>query len=371
VVFRKSPDWWARDLPVTRGRFNFDAIRYDYYRDATSLFEAFKTGAIDLREEDSAERWATGYDFAAISEGRVVKREFDLATPAGMNAFVFNTRRSIFADARVRRALLLMFDFEWINRNLFHSLYSRTCSFFERSDLSSCGRAADSFEQTLLAPFPGAVRDDILAGSWRPPRGSGSGFNRENARQADALLLEAGYQLRRGRMVSSVSGAPLAFEALARTRAQERLMLPFAEGLRKLGIDVRIRQVDDQQYWKRLKTFDFDLIQWAWGASLSPGNEQVHRWGSAGADIEGSLNYPGVSSPAVDASIHALLAARERSEFESSVRALDRVLLSGTYVIPLYHVPRQWIAHWTRVVPPDHVSLYGSSLDTWWSQLPR
>lgn len=366
VTFRKNPDWWARDLPSARGRFNFDEIRYDYFRDTTSMFEAFKTGALDLREEDSPDRWATGYDFAAVADGRVVKRAFDIDTPAGMSGFAMNTRRPLFADRRVRRALILLFDFEWINRSLYHALYTRTGSFFERSVLSSYGRAAGARERALLMPFPDAVTPTILDGTWRLPQSDGSGFNRDQARIAVGLLRDAGFELRDGRMVEAKSGAPFAFEALARSRGQERLMLAYAENLKKVGIAMSIRQVDDAQYWSRLKTFDFDMIQWNWSASLSPGNEQVNRWSSAAADIPGSLNYPGVKSPAADAMMDALLKAETREDFESAVRAFDRVLLSGDYVIPTFHLKQQWVAHWTTLAAPDATALGGYSIDTWW-----
>jgi peptide/nickel transport system substrate-binding protein len=367
VVFRKDPNWWARDLNIARGRFNFGEIRYEYFRDTTSMFEAFKAGAIDLREEDAPDRWATGYDFPAAAEGRVVRQTFDIGTPAGMAAFAFNSRRPMFADQRVRRALVLLFDFEWINRSLFNGLYTRTASFFERSALSSHGRAADAREQALLAPYPDAVTKDILAHGWQPPASDASGFNRENARAAIALLRQAGYDLNDGRMVDTRSGKPLAFEALARSRGQERLMLAYAQSLKRMGIALTIRQVDDAQYWARLKNFDFDMIQWSWGASLSPGNEQVNRWASAAADVPGSLNYPGVKSAAVDAMVDALLKAQERDDFESAVRALDRTLLSGDYVIPLFHLRQQWVAHWVHLVAPDRTPLNGYSIDTWWS----
>lgn len=367
VVFRKNPDWWGRELPVTRGRFNFEEIRYEYFRDSTALFEAFKAGDVDLREEDSPDRWATGYDFPAANDGRVIKRAFDIGTPAGMTAFALNTRRPMFADQRVRRALLLLFDFEWINRSLFNSLYTRTASFFARSTLSSYMRPADARERALLTPFPDAVRPEILDGTWRIPESDGTGFNRDNARAALELLRAAGYELRDGRMTEARSGRPLAFEALARSRGQERLMLAYAESLKRLGIAMTIRQVDDAQYWARLKNFDFDLIQWGWSASLSPGNEQVNRWSMAAADAQGSLNYPGVKSPAVDAMIDALLKARERDDFEAAVRALDRVLLSGDYVIPLFHLRQQWVAYWSHLVPSPTTPLFGYSIDTWWS----
>ena len=366
VTFRRNPDWWARDLPSARGRYNFDEIRYEYFRDTTSMFEAFKTGSLDLREEDSPDRWATGYDFPAATDGRVTKHAFDIGTPAGMSGFALNTRRPPFADQRVRRALILLFDFEWINRSLYHSLYTRTGSFFERSVLSSYGRPADARERELLAPFPAAVTPSILDGSWHLPQSDGSGFNREQARIAVGLLREAGYELRDGRMVEAKSGRPFAFEALARSRGQERLMLAYAETLKKVGIALTIRQVDDAQYWLRLKTFDFDMIQWNWSASLSPGNEQVNRWSSAAADIQGSLNYPGVKNAAADTMMDALLQAESRESFEAAVRAFDRVLLSGNYVIPTFHLKQQWVATWPTLALPGTTALTGYSIDTWW-----
>jgi peptide/nickel transport system substrate-binding protein len=297
----------------------------------------------------------------------VVRRTFDIGTPAGMSAFALNTRKPMLSDQRVRRALILLFDFEWINRSLFNGLYTRTASFFERSPLSSHGRAADARERALLASFPDAVRKEILENGWRPPESDGSGFNRDNARAAVALLREAGYDLNSGRMVETRSGKPLAFEALARSRGQERLMLAFAASLKRVGIALTIRQVDDAQYWARLKTFDFDLIQWGWSASLSPGNEQANRWTGTAADVPGALNYPGVKSTAADAMIEALLKAEGRSDFEAAVRALDRVLLSGDYVIPLFHLRQQWVAHWANLMPPERTPLNGYSIDTWWS----
>jgi peptide/nickel transport system substrate-binding protein len=366
VTFRRNPDWWARALPSARGRYNFDEIRYDYFRDTTSMFEAFKVGDLDLREEDSPDRWATGYDFPAVADGRVVKRAFDIGTPAGMSGFAMNTRRPLFADSRVRRALILMFDFEWINRSLYNALYTRTGSFFERSILSSSGRPADARERDLLKPFPDVVTPAILDGTWRLPQSDGAGFNREQARIAVGLLREAGYELRNGRTVESKTGRPVAFEALARSRGQERLMLAYAESLKKIGIAMTIRQVDDAQYWSRLKTFDFDMIQWNWSASLSPGNEQVNRWSSAAADIQGSLNYPGVKNPAADAMMDALLQAEGREDFEAAVRAFDRVLLSGDYVIPTFHLRQQWVATWPTLAIPDTTALTGYSVDTWW-----
>ena len=366
ITYKRNPDWWGANLPVARGRFNFEEIRVEYFRDAASLFEAFKAGEIDMRVEEDPGRWLEGYRFAAVTDGRVVKREFETGLPAGMSALVFNTRRPMFRDARVRRAFILLFDAEWINRNLFNGLYQRTQSFFERSELSSSGRPADARERALLAPFAKDVKAEILAGSYRFPSNDGTGDNRANMQAAFKLLTEAGYRLENNTLVKD--GSPLSFEFLAQTRQQERLMLSYARTLERLGIAVRIRQVDTSQYWGRLKNYDFDMIQWTWGASLSPGNEQINRWSSKAAAIEGTLNYPGVENAAVDAMIDALLQAEAADDFVAAVRALDRALLSGDYVIPLFYLPRVWVAYWGHLRLPSAEPLAGVDVDAWWTE---
>ena len=365
VTYQRNPDWWARDLPIARGRFNFDEVRIDFFRDASSLFEAFKAGQIDIRPEDDPSRWIDGYGFPAVADGRVRKREFKTELPSGMTALVMNARRPAFADARVRRAFILMFDAEWVNRSLFNGAYKRTTSFFDRSYLASTGKPADARETALLAPFPDAVRPEILRGTWRPPETSGSGEDRAALQAAFRLLQEAGYTQKAGKLVKD--GQPLAVEFLAANRQQERIMIAFARTLERLGIGAVVRQVDASQYFARLNTRAFDIIQWNWSASLSPGNEQVNRWSSRAADIDGSLNYAGVRNVAADAMIEAMLNATREDEFVAAVRAFDRVLLSGDYVIPLFHLPAVWIAHWSHVRPPDRLSLSGYDLDTWWS----
>jgi peptide/nickel transport system substrate-binding protein len=365
ITYKRNPDWWGAKLPVARGRFNFDEIRVEYFRDAASLFEAFKAGEIDMRGEEDPGRWLEGYRFPAVTDGRVIKREFETGLPAGMSALVFNTRRPMFRDARVRRALILLFDAEWISRNLFNGLYQRTQSFFERSELSSSGRPADARERALLAPFAKDIKPEILAGSYRFPSNDGSGDNRANMQAAFKLLTEAGYRLENNVLVKD--GSPLSFEFLAQTRQQERLMLSYARTLERLGIAVRIRQVDTSQYWARLKSYDFDMIQWGWGASLSPGNEQINRWSSKAAGIDGTLNYPGVENAAVDAMIDALLQAEASEDFVAAVRALDRALLSGDYVIPLFFLPRVWVAYWAHMRLPSVAPLAGVDVDTWWT----
>lgn len=365
ITYQRDPDWWGRDLPINRGRFNFDEVRYDYYRDASALFEAFKAGQISLRPEEDPARWTEATSLPAVNEGRARIAEFDLGVPAGMAAFAFNNRRWPFADQRVRQALILMFDFEWVNRNLYHGSFTRTQSYFERSVLASTGRAADARERALLAPFAKYVKPEVLEGAWSLPSSDGSGHNRENLSRAIALLKEAGFSLSKGKMRAG-DGRALSFEILAASRAQERLMLAYTNTLRRLGIDVRVRQADSSQYQERLRTFDFDMIQANWPASLSPGNEQINRWGSNAADIERSLNYPGVKNPAVDAMIEALLKAEEREDFEAAVRALDRVLISGDYVVPLFHLKRQWVGYWANLQPAPRPTLYGFNVDTWW-----
>ena len=366
ISYTRDRDYWGRDLPVNRGRFNFDEVRFDYFRDASVMLEAFKSGAIDLRLEDDPGRWADAYDIDAVHDGRIVKAEFDIGLPAGMTALVFNTRRAVFSDPRVRRALMTLFDFEWVNRTLYNGLFKRTTSYFERSYLASTGRPADTRERALLAPFPNAVRPEFLEGTYQFPISDGSGQNRVNQKAAYALLTEAGMVLKGGRLVNAKTGKPLAFEILANSNAQEALLLSYARSLEPLGIAVRVRVVDSAQYQERLASFDYDMIQNTWPSSLSPGNEQLFRWSAKTADAKGSYNFAGVKNPAADAMIDAMLAAKTETDFISAVRALDRVLLSGDYVVPLFYTPRQWVAYWARLKHPDKTPLFGYSVDTWW-----
>ena len=366
ISFTRDKDYWGRNLPVNRGRFNFDEVRFDYFRDASVMLEAFKSGAIDLRLEDDPGRWADAYDIDAVHDGRIVKAEFDIGLPAGMTALVFNTRRAVFSDPRVRRALMTLFDFEWVNRTLYNGLFKRTTSYFERSYLASTGRPADTRERALLAPFPNAVRPEFLKGTYQFPISDGSGQNRVNQKAAYALLTEAGMVLKGGRLVNAKTGKPLAFEILANSNAQEALLLSYARSLEPLGIAVRVRVVDSAQYQERLASFDYDMIQNTWPSSLSPGNEQLFRWSAKTADAKGSYNFAGVKNSAADAMIDAMLAAKTETDFISAVRALDRVLLSGDYVVPLFYTPRQWVAYWARLKHPDKTPLFGYSVDTWW-----
>jgi peptide/nickel transport system substrate-binding protein len=369
LVLSRDPSYWAKDLAIRRGLFNFDEIGIDYFRDANSMFEAFRAGLLDFRVETSPQRWVTGYDFPAVRDKRVVRASLPAGGPKGMEGFAFNTRRPIFGDVRVREALGLVLDFEWINANLYDGLLTRTKSFFDESELGSTGRPASVAERRLLAPFPGAVREDILEGRWRPNTTDGSGQDREAPRHALELLREAGYELIDGRLVNN--GVPLAFEIMVKDRNQERLALNYAQSLARIGVAARVRLVDEVQYQRRRQKFDFDMMVGLWLASASPGNEQRARWGSASADQDASFNLAGVKSPAVDAMIEALLAARSHEEFVAAVRAYDRVLLSGFYVVPMFHASQMWVAASSSLAPPSVLPAYGTpigsaTLDTWW-----
>jgi peptide/nickel transport system substrate-binding protein len=368
VTFKRDPNYWGRDLPINRGLWNFDELRFDFYRDENAYFEAFKAGLYDVRSENDPARWETGYDFPAVRDGRVIKESFSNGLPKFSSDYVFNTRRSIFADIRVRQAITLLFDFQWINRDFFFNLYRRSASFFDDSELSAFHRPADERERALLAPFPDAVRADVLDGTWSPPAGDGSGRDRNMLRQALTLLAAAGYELKGTLLRNRATGRPLSFEIMVTNRDDERLALAFAASLGRAGIAVQVRLVDAVQYQQRLATFDFDMIEYRWEQSLSPGNEQSFYWGSAAADQQGSRNYMGVKSPAVDAMIAALLRARERADFVAAVRALDRLLISGSYVVPLFYLPEQWVARRAPIRHPARTSLFGFLPDTWWRQ---
>ena len=370
VTFARNPSYWGAALPINRGFWNFDEIRFDYYRDANSYFEAFKKGLYDLRAEHDPSRWQTGYDSPALRSGKIVKESFPTGMPKILSAFVFNTRRPIFADIRVREAIALLFDADWANKNFFFSLYRRNAGYFDDSELSSIGRPADATERKLLSAFPGAVRDDVLEGKWAPPATDASGRDRDTLKKALALLSDAGFDLVGTELRDRKTGAPFTFEILATTREQERLALAFARDLKRAGITANLRNVDAVQFDRRKLTYDFDMIEFRWDQSLSPGNEQAFYWGSAAAETDGTRNYMGVKSPAIDAAIAALLQARERSEFVSTVRTLDRILISGFYVVPLFYLPDQWIARSSAIEHPATTPLFGYLPETWWRAAP-
>ncbi|WP_449381723.1 extracellular solute-binding protein [Bradyrhizobium sp. UFLA05-112] len=369
VTLTRNPDYWGRDLPVNRGLYNFDEIRLDYYREANGQFEAFKRGLYDFRVETEPLRWHDAYDFPAVKTGAVIRDTIKPGLPQPSEFLVFNTRRPMFADIRVRQALTLLFDFELVNRSYFFGLYSRVAGYFAGSDLSAYGRPADAREQELLKPYAAQIRPDVMDGSYRLPVTDGSGRDRATLRAALKLLSEAGYDLDGTVLRNRATKAPFTFEILVSTRDQERIALAFARDLKRAGIEPTVRSVDPVQFDQRRLGYEFDMIQNRWDQSLSPGNEQSFYWGSAAADNPGTRNYMGAKDPAVDAMIAALLEARDHTEFVSAVRALDRALIAGFYTIPLFNVSEQWIARWNRIERPSAIALSGYLPETWWQKV--
>ncbi|MFY9958594.1 extracellular solute-binding protein [Bradyrhizobium sp.] len=368
VTLTRNPDYWGRDLPVNRGLWNFDEIRLDFYREANGLFEAFKRGLYDFRVETEPLRWHDGYDFPAARKGEVIRDTIKTGVPQPSEFLVFNTRRPAFSDTKVRQALTLLFDFEWINRNYFFGLYARSPSYFAGSELSASGRTADDRERELLKPFASHIEPNILDGSYRLPVGDGSGRDRSTLRSALSLLSQAGYDLDGTVLRQRATKAALSFEILVTTRDDERIALAYQRDLRRAGIEASVRVVDPVQFDQRRLAFDFDMMPSRWDQSLSPGNEQSFYWGSEAADLQGTRNYMGARDPAIDALIAAMLEARERTAFVSAVRALDRTLMSGFYAIPLFNVVEQWIARWNRVERPATTALTGYLPETWWQK---
>jgi peptide/nickel transport system substrate-binding protein len=368
VTLTRDPMYWGKDLNVSRGLWNFDEVRFDYFRDSNTLFEAFARGLVDFRVETEPSRWSTAYDFPAVGDGRVIKEIIADKSPPPSHYFIFNSRRPLFADVRVREALTLLFDFEWINQNYFFGLYRHSASYFADTELSAYMRAEDENEKRLLVPYAGEVRGDIADGSFRLPLSDATGRDRETLRRALKLLNDAGYQLSGGALKRRSDGQPFTFEILVSTRDQERIALAFGRDLKRAGITPTIRVVDTVQFDQRRLAFDFDMIENRWDQSLSPGNEQTFYFGSKAAENQGTRNYMGVKSVAVDAMIAAMLETRERSDFVAAVRALDRLLMSGFYAIPLYNVPDQWIARWAKILRPEKSSLVGYVPETWWQR---
>lgn len=370
VTLTRNPDYWGRDLPINRGLWNFDEVRVEYFREANSQFEAFKRAIYDYRVETEPLRWHDGYDFPAARSGDVVRDILKPGTPQPTEFLVFNTRRSVFADIRVREALLQMFDFAWINHNYFFDLYSRAGGYFAGSELSAYGRPAGPEELRLLQPYLSRLRPDMLDGSYRLPVSDASGRDRSALRRALELLSDAGYQLDGTMMRRRDTHQPLSFEILVTTREQERIALAFVRDVKRIGVQATVRVVDAVQFDQRRISYDFDIIPNRWDQSLSPGNEQSFYWGAEAADIQGTRNYMGVKDPAIDALIATMIAARGRPEFVAAVRALDRVLTSGFYVIPLYNIQEQWIARWNRIERPQATALTGYLPETWWARPP-
>jgi peptide/nickel transport system substrate-binding protein len=371
ISYVRNPDWWGADLPFNRGQHNFDEVRYDYFGDGGVVFEAFKAGDITSYREANPAAWASNYAFPAVQSGDVALAEIPHQRPSGIDGFVFNTRREIFADWRVREALIQAFNFEFINRTLTGGVQPRITSYFSNSVLGMTpGTPAEGRERALLAPFADSLLPGALEG-YALPVSDGSEANRKGIREATRLLEEAGWTVQNG-VLTNAAGTPFAFDILLVQGADDMLSIAniFIEALRRLGIAVTVTSVDSAQYKERTNAYDFDMTHYIRSLSLSPGNEQTLYWGSAGVTEPGTRNWMGMNSPAAEAMIKTLLTATDPEEFTAATRALDRVLTSGRYVVPIWYSDVSRIAHAKQLHYPDRLPIYGDWLgfqpDVWW-----
>ena len=363
IKYKRVEDYWAKDLPVNKGLYNFDTIIYDYYKDSNVLVEAFKVGEYDFRREYNVKRWLTEYGFNAVDTGEVVLKEMNNDRPVGMNGLVLNTRRDLFKNRNVRLALSYAYDHEWINKTIYQNAYVRTDSYFDNSPLASSGLPSDK-ELELLNPWKNQLPAEVFSETFSPPKTDGSGNDRKNLLMAKEILEKEGWFIENGKLIKN--GEEFKFEFLIVSPSDEKIALAFQSNLKKLGITMDVRTVDSSQYQARLLNYDFDMIKRYWGVSLSPGNEQQFYWGSEVGKKDGSRNYSGINSPVIDALIEKLISANDRVELITAIHALDRVLLWGHYVIPLYHSNKDRIAYWDFFEYPDKIPLYGIVIESWW-----
>lgn len=364
VRYERVKDYWGKDLPINRGFYNFDVMTIDYYRDNTVALEALKAGQFDYWLEISAKNWANAYNTPAVAQGRLIKEELPNGNPTGMQGFVFNTRKPIFQDVRVRHALSLLLDFEWTNKQLFNGAYTRTRSYFENSEMAATG-LPDADELAILEPLRGKIPDEVFTDAFQPSLCDGSGMIRDQQRRAYQLLQEAGWRIVDDKMVDS-NGKPVKIEFLLAQTEFERVLLPFKRNLADLGIDLEIRRVDVSQYINRLRSRDFDMVVGSFPQSTSPGNEQREYWKSSSADNPGSRNYIGLKDPAIDSLVEGLINADSRQSLVTHARALDRALQWGFYVIPNWHIKTWRVAYWNHIGHPKVSPRYDVGTSTWW-----
>jgi len=367
IVYKRVKGWWGENLPVMKGQNNFDMITYDVFRDDTVQLQAFFAGAYDIRMENIAKAWNVEYDGQrAVKEGFIKKEEIHHSMPAGMQAFIYNIRRPLFADARVRHALNYAFDFEWSNKQFAYGSYKRNNSYFANSEMAAT-TLPDARELAILEPFRGKVPDEVFTQVYKNPVTSGSGQDmRENLSAARQLLEDAGWKVGKGGLLEK-DGQVFRFEILVDSDVFARWVNPFIANLKRLGIAANLRVVDAAQYQNRLDRFDFDMTIGTFPQSLSPGNEQRDFWSSAKADVPGSRNLIGIKNPVVDTLIDGIVTAKDREDLVAHIRALDRVLLWNYYVIPQWYLDYYRVAYWDRFGHPDVTPKYGPGLpDTWW-----
>ncbi len=363
ITYKRVENYWAKDLPVNKGLYNFDKIIYDYYKDSNVLVEAFKVNEYDFRREYNVKRWLSEYNFKAVQNGEVVLEEMNNDRPVGMNGLVLNTRKEIFNNRKVRLALSYAYDHEWINKTIYQNAYVRTDSYFDNSPLASSGLPSEQ-ELELLNPWKDQLPKEIFTENFVPPSTDGSGNDRSNLLKAKNILEQEGWLIENGKLTKN--GKEFTFEFLIVSPSDEKIALAYQSNLKKLGITMEVRTVDSSQYQARLLNYDFDMIKRYWGVSLSPGNEQQFYWGSEVGKKDGSRNYAGIDSPVVDALIKNLINATDREELTTAIHALDRVLLWGHYVVPLYHSNKDRIAYWNFFEYPDKIPLYGIVIESWW-----
>lgn len=369
VTYERVADYWGRDLPVNKGRFNFDRIQFDYYRDQTVAIEALKAGEFDYRRENTSKDWATSYDVEALAEGKLIKDPLPHRRATGMQAFWFNTRRDKFSDPRVRQALGYAFDFEWTNKNLFYGLYARSKSFFSNSELASSG-LPEGRELEILEEYRGRVPDEVFTQIYEPPATDGSGQIRQNLRAATKLLKEAGWNIVDGVLTNGKTGEVMEIEFLENTASWERIVAPMISNLERLGVKASFRLVDRPQYQNRIQEYDYDVVMVVRGQSHSPGNEQRNFWTSAAADEPGGGNWAGIKDPVADELVDRLIQAPTRAELVAVTRALDRVLLWGHYIVPHWYSGNFRVVHWDKFGKPAFSAPYTDDYFvmpyTWW-----
>jgi microcin C transport system substrate-binding protein len=366
ITYRRVADWWAKDLWMNRGRNNFETIRYDYYRDTNIVFEAFKAGETDIRRENSGRNWMTRYnDLPAVKDGRIVRAEITHENATPMQGFIFNLRREMFKDRRVREAIGLMYDFEWQNKNLSYGFYQRTRSYFANCELEAKGLPSPE-ELKILEPMRGRIPDEVFTAEFNPPKTDGSGNNREQARKAIGLLKAAGWEIKDGKMTDK-AGNKLTFEMILHDAGFETMTLPVKQNLERIGVEMNVRTIDTSQYRRRTDSYDFDMTIDLWAQALSPGNEQREFWGSKAADIPGGRNSMGIKDPAIDELIELIVAAPDRDSLIVRTRCLDRVLSWHQFIIPQFYSGKELMAYWNRFDRPAKNAKYSrGATDTWW-----